>query len=1111
MIVTLVSQCEKKALGRTRRILDAFANRIGDNVWQTAITEEGLKTVKQLLRSSATKSTAVSCHRNKTRQLTELVWIVGNKRRFNEVGVVAVNWTRRSLLNTEWEDGWNSTQFMATVSGIAGLFHDLGKANDLFQKKLDPKINTLRFEPYRHEWVSLRLFEAFIKTCKLCDDSIWLKQLSDIESENFESKLLSNLITDSPKDLTFDNPMTKLPPLAKLVAWLIISHHKLPQYNDDPAYKPSFVRSDNWMSESFDFSWNSLNQYNSRLEPIHFQENWQFNSGLPISSSKWRQKAKELSDRALRQLQTYQKDNYLSCSFISHISRLSLMLADHYYSAQEPRSHWQDVSYKAYANTDRNTKQLKQHLDEHNIGVAHYAYTITKQLYALSNNLNGELPALDDDGKILRNGLLNKESSIEDRRDFKWQDDAFSKSSRFNEKANKQGFFGICMASTGKGKTLANARIMYALSDKNIGCRFSIALGLRSLTMQTGKALQDLLKVDEMDVATVIGSQAILDLNKDISKNAFEQEVLSACARIGSESLDIGEEDYEIKYDDIELEEGFLSKYFANNSKAQKLLHAPVLVSTIDHLIPATEGTRNGRQIVPMLRLLTSDLVLDEPDEFSTNDLPALTRLVNWAGMLGAKVLLSTASMPPDFAYALFDAYRAGRENFHQDTCVESMPPIVCGWFDEYKQNISEISDIKSYIKEHSDYVKKRCQNLSEYSVPLRKAKIIGVDFDKENLYLSLATIIQDNLLTLHKNHHQLHSTSQQALSIGLIRFANINPLVAIAKQLYALPVPADTEIHYCVYHSQYPLAQRAEIEKNLDTVLDRHETDSIWSHPSIKPILNNAVIKNHVFIVLATSVAEVGRDHDYDWAIAEPSSMRSLVQLAGRIQRHRKQEPITHNYYILDRNIRALQKRDICFTKPGFENKINVLSTKHMGELLRKHEYEEINAIPCIRHSIQPSPTDKLVDMEHLTYRRILFGDKEFYRLNAKNWWRYDIKWNSEMQRRTPFRQSTPDTVYCLNISEENPEGIWQQKNEKVSPHEYYDTDDIKTIDIHISNGNKSWVVTNNSDLFFKHAESLNKPLTYISRVYGTVRLAQSNSVTNWLYSPLLGIHKQL
>ena len=95
MIVTFVSQCEKKSLKRTRRILDAFANRIGDNVWQTAITEDGLTTVKQLLRKSATKSTAVSCHRNKTRQLTELVWVVGNKRQFNEVGVVPVNWTTK--------------------------------------------------------------------------------------------------------------------------------------------------------------------------------------------------------------------------------------------------------------------------------------------------------------------------------------------------------------------------------------------------------------------------------------------------------------------------------------------------------------------------------------------------------------------------------------------------------------------------------------------------------------------------------------------------------------------------------------------------------------------------------------------------------------------------------------------------------------------------------------------------------------------------------------------------------------------------------------------------------------------------------------------------------
>ena len=60
MMVTFISQCEKKSLLRTRRVLDAFANRIGDNAWQTLITEEGLASVKHILSQSATKNTAVA-------------------------------------------------------------------------------------------------------------------------------------------------------------------------------------------------------------------------------------------------------------------------------------------------------------------------------------------------------------------------------------------------------------------------------------------------------------------------------------------------------------------------------------------------------------------------------------------------------------------------------------------------------------------------------------------------------------------------------------------------------------------------------------------------------------------------------------------------------------------------------------------------------------------------------------------------------------------------------------------------------------------------------------------------------------------------------------------
>ena len=97
MMVTFVSQCQKKSLTRTRRVLDAFANRIGDNTWQTVITEDGLIAVKKLLRKSASKNTAVSCHWIRSRSRSELVWVVGNRSQFSQEGIVPVNSTSKEV------------------------------------------------------------------------------------------------------------------------------------------------------------------------------------------------------------------------------------------------------------------------------------------------------------------------------------------------------------------------------------------------------------------------------------------------------------------------------------------------------------------------------------------------------------------------------------------------------------------------------------------------------------------------------------------------------------------------------------------------------------------------------------------------------------------------------------------------------------------------------------------------------------------------------------------------------------------------------------------------------------------------------------------------------
>ena len=74
MNVLLVSQCSKRALTETRRILDQFAERRGDRTWQTAITRAGLDTLRKLLRQTARKNTAVACHWIRARDHSELLW-----------------------------------------------------------------------------------------------------------------------------------------------------------------------------------------------------------------------------------------------------------------------------------------------------------------------------------------------------------------------------------------------------------------------------------------------------------------------------------------------------------------------------------------------------------------------------------------------------------------------------------------------------------------------------------------------------------------------------------------------------------------------------------------------------------------------------------------------------------------------------------------------------------------------------------------------------------------------------------------------------------------------------------------------------------------------------
>jgi len=121
MNILLVSQCEKRALKETRRILDQFAERRGDRTWQTPITQAGLDTLRKLLRRTARKNTAVACHWIRGLDHSELLWIVGDARRFNAEGAVPTNTTVNDILRADDENNWHNLEATAALAQLAAL------------------------------------------------------------------------------------------------------------------------------------------------------------------------------------------------------------------------------------------------------------------------------------------------------------------------------------------------------------------------------------------------------------------------------------------------------------------------------------------------------------------------------------------------------------------------------------------------------------------------------------------------------------------------------------------------------------------------------------------------------------------------------------------------------------------------------------------------------------------------------------------------------------------------------------------------------------------------------------------------------------------------------
>ena len=1101
MMVLFVSECEKNAIKKTQRVLDAFANRVGRRTWQTVITMEGLSAVKKLLKKTASRNTAVVCHWIRRRNHSELLWIVGNQNKFNIQGEIPVNFTEQDIVSTKWENDWKYLPLIKALTAMSALFHDWGKTNKHFQDKLR---NVQKSDPIRHEWVSYMLLNVFIQISgNDTSDEEWLTLLAEgkIDKEKIKSFLESN-------ETVFNK---KLPPAACLISWAVMTHHKLPTLQKEEAknHRTKPLDSIDGFFKLISKEWG----YKNKEE----QHNLDFSKGLLEKSSYW---IKELQKWALKTkkclplLQECLSNG--GWPAILHHTRLSLMLGDHFFSSQDADPKWQGQS-QLYANTKTNTQSIeyKQKLDEHLVGVMKEAVCISHLLPMMES----QLPKLSLD----RTHIIKKKSLEK----FRWQDKAVDAIKRWKENANiirkekQYGFFSVNMASTGTGKTFANAKIMLALSEGENNLRYILALGLRTLTLQTGDEYRNRIQLDKSSLAVQIGSKAIMELHERNTQMERKKE-LKESINHGSESVEtLLEEEIDSEYDNTEWEKTAF-KIALKDQRQKKFFYSPVLVCTIDLIISATETKRGGRYILPCLRLMSSDLVIDEIDDFNQEDLISIGRLIFLTGMLGRKVIISSATIPPALAEGYFNAYQKGWLLFCKTRFASKT--VGCAWIDEFGTQIKNISppingnvSTEMYKNQHEQFIKQRVNKLKKL-VPRRKGEIVRyeqksssnstkreVDYDsnKEQYF----KCIKNTILTMHKRHKLRDEKLQKSISIGLVRMANIDPCIALSQYLIQTDFVASIDIKIMTYHSRQIMLLRSEQEKYLDSILKKREES--LKNPIICEHLENTQAENVIFIVISTPVEEVGRDHDFDWAVVEPSSLRSIIQLAGRVRRHRENVVHSPNVALMQYNLMAIKKgvSQLAYCRPGYESRKYRLETHDLAKLLNEKELaERIDAVPRIQKNQEVLDwKQNLANLEHKVISNLLTdynqkGPESLQGYIEQYWWLTALP-----QILTPFRNQQP--YVSLYLVYDDNDFYFAEKDKRGKPVKREDFYKIKYSSNDSISGERLWLKRDYKKCLNTWAEEINTGMKEISLRYGELSLPTLYNNRNKIYLDQFGL----
>lgn len=940
--VIAVCRSRKTARDRVAQVLDRYLWRIGDRTWRGKASNACLDRMARELRVRASRATAVSIQEVRSSSESRMPLIrVGSRAMFSEDGLAPVASHPSAFARFK---GTPMERNGLAIVRIAALFHDLGKATVLFQEMI---IGALGGFPPTASFIRHELFSAVVwdRLFGTLDDSALKGSLLATSPADIDVACVSAvdwLLRDgSPANrrLAFDF-LSDERRLTFAIGMLILTHHRLPEGESDHV--------------------GLLGAAHAQPMIKGGREKLSIAVGIPFWHEAWW--LRRLGKDAAMILAG------IGVEGLDIALRGSLIFADHIGSSEKLLS---SVKSEFLANTTKDSKGELGPADSLSTHVKR-VYRACRSAFDMLHRLRDRLPAVAEAQMPL--DLVRPR--IEDPR-FVWQMEAAC-AARALAASQEGGFFACLLSGTGTGKTRAAPSILASAAfgdcrPERRYFRMTLGLGLRVLAIQSAREYVNDLNLQPEDVRVLIGTPAIefATGTKDGTEDPSGSESLAALPEWllieQTEGTVPGGDDPRerewLRGLSLDTDRGvpaILDKLIDASGKSRKkaetfraLASAPVIVGTVDHLMGVASPVRSAF-LPAAIRTLTSDLILDEIDQYDPEDLAALARLVFQGAAGGRRVIIMSATLTRDVGETLYAAYQAGWQRHAATFAVAD------------HVNVLLTGDAPGSVVTNSTgdnfgtlYSACRARVLAalEKAPPLRRGEI-----------LKPCASWDDLVGQVHDGCSRMHTLNASEIagfrvSVGLVRMTRISHTGALFHQLQAGDIRGRLRVKLCL-HSNFPRLHRAWVEDRLKRALTRKGLDPLeglrnlcYSEGLFQRA--DAVGARDIEIVCVTSpVIETGNDLDFDYAILDPISMRAVVQAAGRVRRHRPGAWPSVNSLILGRSPIAMQGGKLAM--PGVETgvsgdtrvsrgNLSGYPDRHFRDLAGELSFDRINAAPIL------------------------------------------------------------------------------------------------------------------------------------------------------------------